>query len=79
MGLKITNCQSCGLPLENPEQHACNDLEIPYCVRCITPHGLLGSKDQIKAQLVKFYTDSLKMKKVDAQEKADAKIALLFS
>jgi hypothetical protein len=79
MEIKITTCQSCGLPLEDPSLHACGDVEIPYCVRCVTPHGRLSSEEQVKAQLIKFYTESLKMKKKDAEKKAEKKLALMFT
>jgi hypothetical protein len=67
------------MPLEDVSMHACGDIEIPYCIRCVTPHGILSSEEEVRSQLVRFYTESLKMKIGEAQKKADKKIAAMFT
>jgi len=79
MSLKITNCQCCGKPLEDPVHHACEDVNIPYCAECATPHGNLGSREEVRAELVRFYTTNLGLKPEEAQERAEEKAALIFS
>ena len=79
MSSKAKLCQNCGIFLEDPSHHACGDVEIPYCVNCTTPHGNLGSKEQVKSQLFRFYQKSMNLSEEDASEKADKKIDSLFS
>ena len=79
MASKGIDCKCCGMLLEDSSQHACSDDEIPYCTRCVSPQGALLSKDQAKAQLERFYVESLKMGKKEAQKKADSKVAAMFS
>ena len=79
MSSKAKVCQNCGVFLEDPSHHACGDVEIPYCVNCNTPHGILDSKERVKPQLVKFYKKSLNLSEEEATNKANKKIDLLFS
>lgn len=79
MSLNIINCRCCGMPMDDPSHHACEDVDIPYCVRCVTPHGNLGSKEQVRAGLVKFYTTNLGLEPEEARKRAEEKTALIFS
>jgi hypothetical protein len=42
----VTSCESCGMPLSAPEEHARGAEAIPYCVRCTTESGELQSFEE---------------------------------
>jgi hypothetical protein len=65
------------MPLEDPSQHACGDVENPYCIRCTTPHGILKSREQVRQQLIRFHMDSLGMTREVAEKKTDEHMANL--
>ena len=37
----VTSCQSCGMPLGSPAEHAGADETNPYCSHCVTETGEL--------------------------------------
>lgn len=41
-----TNCESCGMPLASPTDHALADEHIPYCAYCTTADGSLQPRDE---------------------------------
>lgn len=74
---RIERCAKCGTELLERSHHVCEDEEIPYCTRCVTPHGLLESIDQVEAQLTTFYRESLGLSEDEAKRKTQEKIDLL--
>ncbi len=59
------------MPMQDPSQHSCGDVESPYCVYCTTPHGILKSKEQVREQLIRFHMESLGMTRKEAEKKTD--------
>ncbi|GBE17604.1 MAG TPA: hypothetical protein ENH13_06660 [Euryarchaeota archaeon] len=68
---KIVNCRSCGIPMETASQHACGEVENPYCNYCTSPNGILKAREQIREQIVRFHMESLGMTRGDAEKKTD--------
>ncbi len=58
--------------MEDPSEHACSDVENPYCTYCANPHGALLSKEKIREQLIGFHMKSLGMTRAEAEKKTDA-------
>ncbi len=42
----VASCQSCGMRLSAPEEHARGDETIPYCMHCTTERGELQSFEE---------------------------------
>ncbi|MFV2041456.1 MAG: zinc ribbon domain-containing protein [Candidatus Hydrothermarchaeales archaeon] len=72
MDVRIVNCRSCGMPMEEASQHACGEVESLYCTYCTTPNGVLKSREQIREQLVRFHMESLGMTREEAEAKTDS-------
>ena len=51
------NCESCGLPLEKPEDQGENNINVKYCVHC-APNGTLKSRKEIKEGWINFLVKS---------------------
>ena len=46
------NCESCGLPMENPEDHGGQIPGNRYCKFCTDAEGNLKSRDQVRNGMI---------------------------
>lgn len=64
------NCQSCGMPMNNPGDYGGGDEENSYCVHCTHPDGTLKSYDEIYEGLVFMYVKNRSMERTGAEQAA---------
>ena len=65
------NCQSCGMPLDKPEDHGGGDVNNPFCKYCTDERGKLLPKDQVRAKMVQFYIEKQKKTQEEAEKLTD--------
>ncbi|MGD9142375.1 MAG: zinc ribbon domain-containing protein [Dehalococcoidia bacterium] len=76
--VRITrNCQSCGMPMNNPGDFGGGNEENDYCVHCTNADGTLKSYDEIYEGLVFMYINSRNMEKEDAEQAAREYMAMM--
>ncbi|NIT04623.1 hypothetical protein GTO10_07070, partial [Candidatus Saccharibacteria bacterium] len=49
------NCQSCGMPMDKPEDHGGGDANNPHCKYCTDPTGNLLPREQVRNKMIQFY------------------------
>jgi hypothetical protein len=49
----MTTCDSCGMPLESPADHALGDVENPHCKHC-APDGVLQPFEERFERMVQW-------------------------
>ncbi len=47
-------CIACGMPMNEPEDHASGDTSKDYCVHCARPDGTMVSRDEARLGLTAF-------------------------
>ena len=68
----ITECQSCGKPMECAEDHADCDTEQEFCTYCMVEGEFtVKTRDDMKKKLVITYKETMDMVDEDANQKAD--------
>lgn len=53
------SCQSCGMPMEKPEDHGAGDVNNPYCKYCTDAQGNLLPKEQVRQKMINFYNRTM--------------------
>lgn len=64
-------CESCGMPMENAEQHGGGDINNPYCMYCTTPEGKLKSRGEIREGMIGFYMSRMEKSREEAEKIVD--------
>ncbi len=74
----MMECQSCGMPMENPEDHADADVTSEFCHYCIVK-GEFVVKDaaSMKDHMVEMYMQQMGISRDAAAEKAEAMLKQL--
>lgn len=70
------NCQSCGMPLNTPAEHAMGNEQNPYCVHCADTSGNLKSKEEVREGMINFYTQTEGKTREEAEQVVDAHMAM---
>jgi hypothetical protein len=50
----MKTCIACGMPMKNPSEFACGDINKDYCVHCARPDGSMQSFEEKRAGLTAF-------------------------
>lgn len=53
------NCQSCGMPMDKPEDHGGGRPDNPYCKYCADAQGNLLPRETVKQNMVQFYIQKM--------------------
>jgi len=74
----MMECQSCGMPMENPQDHADADATSDFCHYCMVK-GEFVVKDaaSMKDHMVEMYMQQMGVSKEEAAEKAEATLKRL--
>ena len=50
-------CDSCGMRMEDPEDHGGENKHNPYCKHCCDENGNLKSREEVRRNMIKFYIE----------------------
>ncbi|MBV8055486.1 MAG: hypothetical protein JOZ29_09295 [Deltaproteobacteria bacterium] len=75
MAEKCPACGSCGMPMEQPEDHALGDVSHEYCRYCTDARGELLPYEQVLATNARFYVESQGVTPAAADQMARAMLA----
>lgn len=64
-------CDSCGMRMEDPEDHGGRDIYNPYCKHCCDVNGNLKPRNEVRAGMVKFYMEKYDYPKQAAERFVD--------
>jgi len=53
------NCQSCGMPMDKPEDHGGGRPDNLYCKYCTDAQGNLLPRETVKQNMIQFYTQKM--------------------
>lgn len=70
MNKRCESCNSCGMPLEKPEDYALGDIQTKYCVYCTDSKGHLKTFDEILEGMTTFLMSSQGLAKEAAHRMA---------
>ena len=70
------NCESCGLPLQKPEDHGAGDPANKYCRYC-APDGKLKSREQVREGWIGYTIKAESISREEAEDKVDREMAKL--
>ena len=65
-------CESCGMPLEKPEDHGAGDPKNRYCRYCTNEKGELKKKSEIREGWIEFTMKSQGKSREEAEKDVDA-------
>lgn len=65
------NCQSCGMPMDKPENHGGGDVNNPFCQYCTDEQGNLLPRDQVRAKMIQFYIQKQGKTQEEAERATD--------
>lgn len=65
------NCQSCGMPMDKPEDHGGGDVNNSFCQYCTDEQGNLLPKEQVRAKMVQFYVQKQSKTQEEAEKLTD--------
>ena len=68
------NCESCGLPMQNPENHGGGNISSKYCKHC-APDGELMNRGQIREGWTDYITKTEGISREEAEKKVDEEMA----
>ncbi|MBS0630191.1 MAG: AraC family transcriptional regulator [Verrucomicrobia bacterium] len=68
---KCHSCSSCGMPLQNPSDHALADETIPYCSHCTNKDGSLKSYEEVLEGTKGYFIDYQGLDPQAAQKMAE--------
>jgi hypothetical protein len=69
------NCQSCGMPMDKPEDHGGGDVNNLYCRYCTDETGKLMPREQVRAKMVQFYVQKQGKEQAEAEKLTDQLMA----
>lgn len=64
----MTHCETCGMPMNQPEHFALGDTSSTFCVHCVDEDGTLKSAEDIFAGGVQFFMNSTGADRVMAEK-----------
>lgn len=53
------NCQSCGMPMDKPEDHGGGRPDNLYCKYCTDPSGNLLPRETVRQNMIQFYIQKM--------------------
>ena len=65
------NCQSCGMPLNKPEDYGGGNVSSLYCKFCTDEQGNLLPREQVKAKMAQFYVQKQGKTQEEAEKLTD--------
>ncbi len=65
------NCQSCGMPMDKPEDHGGADVSNAFCKYCTDEQGKLLPRDQVKAKMIQFHIQKQGKTQEEAEKLTD--------
>lgn len=65
------NCQSCGMPMDKPEDHGGGNVSNLYCKFCVDESGNLLPRDQVRAKMAQFYVQKQNKTQEEAEKLTD--------
>lgn len=68
------NCESCGFPMNIPEDHGGGYVDNKYCKYC-APNGKLMSREQIRSGWINYLVKTKNISQEEAQAKVDTAMA----
>lgn len=68
------DCESCGLPLQNPEDHGGEDPANRYCKYC-APEGKLKSREEVREGWIGFVIKTENIPREEAEDEVDQAMA----
>jgi len=68
----ISKCESCGMPMKEPEEFGGQNTKNKYCVHCTKPDGMLKSYDETLAGMSNFMAKTKNITPEKAVEMAKA-------
>ncbi len=71
----MSQCQSCGMPMEKPEDFGGGKADNLYCRYCSDYQGSLLPRDQVKQNMIQFYTQKMGKSLAEATVIADQTMA----
>jgi uncharacterized glyoxalase superfamily protein PhnB len=71
------NCQSCGMPMSDPESYGGGNPENKYCVHCCHPDGSLKSYDEVLNGMANFMMSSRNMDMETAESAAREYLSIM--
>jgi hypothetical protein len=64
-------CQSCGMPMEAPEDHGAGDINNPYCKYCTDEQGNLLPRETVKENIINFHIKTSGKTREEAEIETD--------
>lgn len=64
---KVKNCESCGMPMRNPEDFGGNDVNNKYCKYCTNDKGELKSYEDVFNGMVNFVVQTQGIDRTQAE------------
>lgn len=71
------NCQSCGMPMDKPEDHGGGDVNNPFCKYCTDEQGNLMPREQVRAKMIQFYIQKQGKTQEEAEKATDQLMAAM--
>ena len=65
------NCQSCGMPMDKPEDHGGGDVSNAFCKYCTDEQGKLLPRDQVRAKMIQFHIQKQGKTQEEAEKLTD--------
>ena len=65
------SCQSCGMPMDKPEDHGGGDVNSLYCRYCTDEQGKLMPREQVRAKMIQFYLQKQGKDQTEAEKLTD--------
>lgn len=75
--MTILNCQSCGMPMDKPEDHGGGDINNPFCKYCTDEKGNLMPREQVRAKMIQFYIEKQGKPQEEAEKLTDQLMAAM--
>jgi hypothetical protein len=57
--IRKMNCQSCGMPMDQPVDHGGGRLDNPYCKYCTDAQGNLLPRGTVRQNMIQFYIQKM--------------------
>ncbi|MBN2478573.1 zinc ribbon domain-containing protein [Candidatus Micrarchaeota archaeon] len=68
----VKKCESCGMPMEKPEDFGGRNKENKYCTHCTDKNGILKSYSDVLEGMAAFIVKTENLSSEEARKKAEA-------
>ena len=68
------DCESCGMPMQKPEDHGAGNISNKYCKHC-APDGRLMSREQIRKGWISYTIRTENVSMEEAEKKVNEEMA----